>query len=86
MKYGKYLPIGTIVLLKEGTKRMMITGFCMETEDEEEYDYCGCLYPEGIVSTDELLLFNHSDIAKVYFIGYSDSEEKEFKENLNKME
>ena len=28
MNYKKYLPIGTVVMLKGGKKRAMITGFC----------------------------------------------------------
>jgi len=27
-KYGKFLPIGTVIMLKNGKKRLMITGFC----------------------------------------------------------
>ena len=48
MNYEKYLPIGTVVMLKGGEKRAMITGFCSVSEDDPEkiYDYNGCLYPE----------------------------------------
>ena len=86
MIYDKYLPLGTIVSLKDATKKMMITGLCMETEDGEEYDYIGCLFPEGYISSDELLLFNHTDIGRIYFFGYSDDEEKEFNNSLNEEE
>ena len=43
-KYGKYLPIGSIVKLKSATKKLMVTGFCMYDNDGERtlYDYCGC--------------------------------------------
>ena len=45
----KYLPIGTVVLLKGGSKRVMITGFCSVDGNESDviYDYNGCVYPEG---------------------------------------
>lgn len=86
MKYEKYLPIGSVVLLKNAKKRLMITGFCVIPNDgEEEYDYSGCLYPEGIISSDEVAVFNHNQIEKVYSAGFSDEEEKEFKEKLKKM-
>ena len=86
MKYEKYLPIGSVVLLKNGKKRLMITGFCVIPNDsKEEYDYSGCLYPEGIITSDEIAVFNHNQIAKVYSAGYSDDEEKEFKKNLKEM-
>ena len=46
------------------------------------YDYSACLYPEGIVASDTNMLFNHDQIDKIFALGYSDDEEKEFKENL----
>lgn len=85
MKYEKYLPIGTVVLLKEGKKRVMITGFCtIPKEDSSKiFDYNGCLYPEGILSSEQSLLFNHDQIVKIFHLGLSDDEEKEFKKKLN---
>ena len=40
---SKFLPIGSIVLLKEATKKMMIIGFSVIAEEEKEkvYDYLG---------------------------------------------
>ena len=81
---GRFLPIGTVVLLKGGKKRLMITGFCSvdEAKKDKAYDYTGCLYPEGIISSKQMALFNHSQIEKIYFLGYSDQEEKQFKQKL----
>ena len=83
----KYLPIGTVCLLKGGKKRLMITGFCTTTNDDPNkiYDYNGCLYPEGIISSEKSCLFNHDQIEKIYYMGYSDEEEKEFKKNLKEL-
>lgn len=80
----KYLPIGTVVMLKNGKKRVMITGFCCVDNDDTSkmYDYCACLYPEGTVSSDKNMMFDHNQIEKVYAEGYSDDEEKLFKEKL----
>ena len=84
MKEEKLLPIGTVVMLKGGTKKVMITGFCVISEDNQSkiYDYCGCLYPEGYVAADKNLLFDHSQIDKIYYTGLIDEEEKEFKKQL----
>lgn len=84
MNYEKYLPIGTVVMLKGGKKRAMITGFCsIAGEDNSKvYDYSGCLYPEGIIASNQTLLFNHEQIEKVYYLGFVDDEEKNFKEKL----
>ncbi len=81
---GKFLPIGTVVLLKGAKKRLMITGFCSfdEAKKDKAYDYTGCLYPEGIISSKQMALFNHSQIEKVFYLGLRDEEEKQFKQNL----
>lgn len=81
---GRFLPIGTVVILKGAKKRLMITGFCSydEAKKDKAYDYTGCLYPEGIISSKQMALFNHSQIEKIFYLGYSDNEEKEFKQKL----
>ena len=81
----KYLPIGTVVLLKGGKKRAMITGFCSVAQENQEkiYDYSGCVYPEGYLSSNQVCLFDHDQIDKIFFVGYEDDEEKAFKEKLN---
>lgn len=83
----KYLPLGTVVKLKTGTKKLMVTGFCMYDDQHGHtlYDYCGCLYPEGMLSNKEAHLFNHEDIEEVVHMGVSDEEEKQFKINLTSM-
>lgn len=63
----KYLPLGTVCMLKGGTKALMIIGYCPQavgnSETEEKmYDYVACLYPEGIISSDQNLVFNHDQI------------------------
>lgn len=80
--YNKYLPIGTVVLLKNGKKRVMITGFCSIANDNKNkvYDYSGCTYPEGFFNSNQALLFNHEQITKICHLGLIDDEEKKFKE------
>ncbi len=87
MNYEKYLPIGTVVILKGAQKRVMINGFCTYTDENKTklYDYCGVLYPEGFISANQTLLFNHNQIDKVYHLGLIDDEEKEFKKYLNEI-
>lgn len=91
----KFLPIGTVVMLKGGTKRVMIAGFCaFESEEEKQneerkiWDYSGCLYPEGFLQSNQTCLFDHEQIEEIYHLGlsaYEDEEEKTFKENLKKI-
>ena len=86
----KYLPIGSVVILKGATKKIMITGFASMSPETGDtiYDYSGCLYPEGFFDYNQVCVFNHNDIEKQFFTGYVDEEEKTFKkkivEELNK--
>lgn len=85
--YSKLLPIGSIVLLKKASKKLMITGIKPRKKDEPSviYDYIGVLYPEGYLSNDYNFLFNHEDIIDVVFIGYQNPERTEFIEHLQRM-
>ena len=79
----KYLPIGSVVLLHEGTKRLMIYGRRQQQlATGDMWDYIGCLYPEGNISEDYMYLFNHEQIERVYFVGYQDEEEVAFAERF----
>lgn len=81
------LPIGTVVMLKNGTKRVMITGFYCEAGENKGklYDYCGLLYPEGYIKPNELLLFDHNQIEKIYYLGLNDQENKELQKKLDEL-
>lgn len=72
----KFLPIGTVILMKDATKRLMITGYCSSTPDNPEkvYDYVGCLFPEGNLAGDEVALFNHDQIGNILHMGLNDEE------------
>lgn len=75
----KYLPIGSVVQLQGGNKRVMIYGRKQIEEDMgKEWDYIGCLYPEGYINKEYTYLFNQEHIEKVYFLGFQDVEEFEF--------
>ncbi|NKE04771.1 DUF4176 domain-containing protein [Mesobacillus selenatarsenatis] len=81
---NKYLPIGSVVLLNGGSKRIMIYGRKQkELNSDKVWDYIACLYPEGNLNEEYMYLFNHDQIEKVFFIGFQDEEEIEFaNENL----
>lgn len=83
----KYLPVGTVVLLKGGKKRVMVTGFCVVSPEVEKrvFDYCGCIYPEGYLNSAQNCLFNHDQIDKIYHVGLVDDEEMKFKTQLKEI-
>ena len=81
----KFLPIGSVVILKGAVKKVMITGYTPIDMNKKNkiYDYCGCLYPEGVMDNNNYL-FNHDNIEKIFFEGYRDDEQKELSEKLKK--
>lgn len=86
-KYPKYLPLGSVVILKNAWRKVMIMGFSPIDMDKKDkiYDYLGCLYPEGIIRTDVNILFNHEDIKEIKAIGLIDEEQKEFMSKIDEL-
>ena len=79
----KYLPLGSVVLLKGGTKKIMIYGRRqIAAKTGETYDYAACFYPEGNISEEYTFLFNHENVETVVFYGYAGEEDKEFQKIL----
>ena len=80
------LPIGSIVYLTEATQKVMILNRGPQIEIENEmkfFDYSGCTYPMGLMP-DSLLYFNHENIDKVVFEGFSDEDEDRHNELYTK--
>ncbi|MUG64692.1 cytoplasmic protein [Paenibacillus sp. 7541] len=74
------LPNGSIVILKEGEKKLVIYGRkqILAVDEPQMFDYLACPYPEGYISPEFSYVFNHEDIQTVVFTGYQDEEEDEF--------
>ena len=91
----KFLPIGTVLLLKGGKKEVMITSYCIfpnntEIKNGQEvkplkkmYEYGGCIYPEGILDSNMVCAFDHDQIEKVCHLGYETEAQKELSKILN---
>lgn len=71
-----YLPLGSLVLLKGGSKRLMIYGRVQKLPTGAEYDYLGCPYPEGFINPEKSFVFNHDAIEEVVHVGFSDEDEE----------
>ncbi len=81
--YEELLPIGSVVLLKGASKKLMITGRILSDEKLEQiYDYVSCLYPEGNIGEENQYFFNRDAIERVLFIGLQDEEELTFKREV----
>lgn len=73
----EYLPIGTVVTIGDGTKKLMIIGLLQtKAENNQIYDYSAVLYPEGYISPNETYLFNKNQISRIYYLGYVSQEQK----------
>ena len=91
----RFLPIGTVVLLKGGKRELMIMSYCIMPNGEvydktgkidakgKIFDYGACFYPEGMVTSDQLFAFNHDQIERVCFKGYETDKQKEISKVLN---
>ncbi len=77
----KFLPIGSVVQLKEANKKIMITSYLVfgtgENSNPKIFDYGACHFPEGIIESDHTIAFNHDEIDKVYFVGCQDDDQKQ---------
>lgn len=83
MNVKNLLPIGSIVLLKGGEKRLMISGI-LQRDAGKNYDYIGLPYPEGYIGRKFQYLFNAEDIQEIIFLGYEDPERTAFLERIAK--
>jgi len=69
------VPIGSVLGVRGFDKRIMVTGVRqVEVGTDKTWDYCGCFYPEGIINSRELVLFDQKHIESLYFLGFRDGE------------
>lgn len=68
------LPLGSVVLLDEATKSLIIVGTRQIDNEDNEYDYIACPFPEGYIDDETFFLFDHEDISEVKFIGFVNAE------------
>ncbi|WP_066025857.1 DUF4176 domain-containing protein [Enterococcus mundtii] len=86
----KLLPLGSVVLLEEGLQKLVIVGRGAVYTDQQSKkdtfaDYMAVLYPSGL-NPETTIFFDHKNIDKVVFEGYSDEEEVRFLEIYSKWE
>lgn len=77
----QFLPLGSIVILQGGLKKLMIVSRGNILNDTY-FDYGAILYPEGMVD-DNMAYFNELDIRKVISEGYTDEDNTLVIETIN---
>lgn len=71
----KILPLGSVVYLKNSKdKVMVICRGAIGDEEEEYFDYLGCVYPSGL-DKERTIFFNEESIEDILFEGYVDESE-----------
>lgn len=71
---GKLLPIGSVVKIEGGSKKVMITGYYSKNDkDSKIYTYNGCIFPEGFMEN-TFLLFDAPQIEDVLYRGYENED------------
>ena len=82
----EYLPLGSVVLLKGGVQKILIIARALKVRNGAEeffFDYGGVTYPEGLIG-DQMAYFNADKISKVVFEGFSDIDDENMVENINR--
>lgn len=81
-----YVPLGSVVYLKGGIKKLLVVARAIQVPKNGKnyyFDYGGVLYPEGITG-DQMAYFNHEDISTVFFRGCDDGENKGMTDTINR--
>ncbi len=88
IKEKKFLPLGSIVRLKDAKLPVMIIGYTVIPEEEPDkiYDYNATFYPMGTLDTSIVTPFNHKQIEEIIFLGYEDESGKEYRNNIKKVD
>ena len=85
MEINGLLPIGSVVLLENSKKKVMVVGLAQRSAQNPGriYDYVGVVFPEGFLDASKMILFNNNNIDQVFMIGYQDAEELSFKMRMD---
>ena len=79
MKIENLLPIGSVVRLTDAKKKVVIMGI-MPVKHMPDVPY-----PEGYMTQETGLLFNHDKIDEIIFEGYANEERKLFMQTIQQI-
>lgn len=77
MQNGRYIPLGSMVLLEGGAQKLMIVARAINVRNGDRqffFDYGAVPYPQGLTG-DRLVYFQGEAISIVVFEGFRDAEE-----------
>ena len=70
----QFLPLGTVVRVKDAQPLFVLTGYQVNNGKNEIKDYCAVRAPLGQLNRTDIYLFNADVIEEVVFEGYQSSE------------
>lgn len=77
------LPIGSVVYIKKINQALMVYGRKQLQENNDVvWDYVACPYPQGFLSKDTNVFFQHHQIAQVIYKGFESEGELIMREKL----
>lgn len=80
------LPIGSVVAIPYIQQALMIYGRGQhQGESGKKWDYVACPYPQGHISEETNVFFNHEQIEKVIFKGLETDGEVELRKLLDEL-
>lgn len=81
------LPLGSVISLNGVEHRIMILGYARYKENDKSqlYDYVGCYFPEGYTGNKNGVIFNHSDISSLFYLGYTNADSVAFMQKVNEV-
>lgn len=80
------LPIGSVVLLKNGKRKLMIIGIKpIDVTNNITHDYLAVPYPEGFIDDRLTFFIEHSKIEQVIARGYENEERESFISEMNEL-
>lgn len=85
METKEFLPLGSVVIVKGSVKKLVLIARAIFTEvkgEQKYFDYGACTYPEGVLG-ENIIYFQHKDIAEVVAKGYVDEDDRRMVENIN---
>jgi hypothetical protein len=85
-KNADLYPIGSVVVLEGWEQKIMIYGRIQrQVGSDKLFDYVGCLYPFGNLSSKFNVFFDHNQIVELVFKGYENEDEIKYRQELAKM-
>lgn len=81
-----YLSVGSVVQLNNGLVKVVIVSRYPLYDNQGKigyFDYSGAAYPYG-TAENRFIFFNAEDIKTVWFEGYVDEQEKEYRQMIEK--